>query len=181
MQQNINKPAAFTIKSKAGLLNVLITDVNIHIPNSTLMSEALPIKAIWDTGATGSAITKKVANLLGLTPTGMTQVNTANGIAIQNTYTIDIGLPNRVLVKGIIATEVDALAGGCDALIGMDVINFGDFSVTNHNGVTCMSFRIPSSHEIDYVKNINQGIKPVKQIPAGKSGSNHTPAKKKRK
>ncbi|MBI3139488.1 MAG: SEC-C domain-containing protein [Sphingobacteriales bacterium] len=46
----------------------------------------------------------------------------------------------------------------------MDIITLGDFSITNHNGDTCMSFRLPSSHEIDYVKNLNYGITPVKNI-----------------
>lgn len=34
----------------------------------------------------------------------------------------------------------------------MDIITLGDFSITNYNGVTCMSFGLPSKHEIDYVK-----------------------------
>lgn len=157
--------SAFTVKSNSGLLRVLITDINVHIPGKVNYSS---IKAIWDTGASGCAITKKVAQQLGLVPTGMAQVNTANGIATQNTYTIDIGLPNKVIIQGIIATEIDALAAECDALIGMDVITLGDFSITNHNGATCMSFRVPSGHEIDYVKNPNYGITPIKNILPGK-------------
>ena len=170
--------SAFTIKSKSGLLRVLISDINIQTPGKINYTS---IKTIWDTGVSGCAITKNVAEQLGLIPTGKAQVNTANGIAIQNTYTIDIGLPNKVIIQGIIATEVDALAAGCDALIGMDVITLGDFSITNHKGVTCMSFRVPSGHEIDYVKNPNYGITPIKNIPPGKPGSNFTPPKKKRK
>lgn len=111
----------------------------------------------------------------------MAQVNTANGIATQKTYTIDVGLPNRVIIQGIIATEIDELSSGCDSLIGMDVITLGDFSITNHNGSTCMSFRIPSGHELDYVKNLNYGITPIKNIPKGKPGSSLSVPKKKRK
>lgn len=170
--------SAFTLKSSNGISRVLITDVNIHIANTPTNKI---VKAIWDTGATGSAITKIVVKNLGLIPTGVAQVNTANGVATQNTYTIDIQLPNKVIIQGIIATEVDALSGGCDALIGMDVISIGDFSITNHKGVTCMSFRVPSGHEIDYVKNLNLGIRPLKDIPIGREGSNRTPKKKKRK
>jgi len=66
-------------------------------------------------------------------------------------------------------------------LIGMDVITLGDFSITNHNGITCMSFRVPSSHEIDYVKNPNYGITPIKNIPSGKPWQQLYPPKKKRK
>jgi hypothetical protein len=170
--------SAFTVKSTGGLLRVLITDVNVHLPGSPNYSA---IKAIWDTGASGSAITKKVAQLLGLIPSGMAQVNTANGMATQNTYTIDIGLPNKIIIQGIIATEIDALTAGCDALIGMDVITLGDFSITNHNGSTCMSFRVPSGHELDYVKNPHYGITPIKNVTAGQPGSKFTPSKKKRK
>ncbi len=170
--------SAFTVKSNGGLLRVLITDINIHVSGTT---NHVPIKAIWDTGASGSAITKKVAQQLGLIPTGMAQVNTANGIATQNTFTVDIGLPNKVLIQGVIVTEIDALSVGCDALIGMDIITLGDFSITNHNGSTCMSFRVPSGHELDYVKNLNYGITPIKNIPAGQVGSKFTPPKKKRK
>ncbi len=63
----------------------------------------------------------------------------------------------------------------------MDIIALGDFSITNHEGVTCMSFRYPSCHELDYVKNLKHGIKPDKNIPAGKPGSNFTKPKKKRR
>jgi hypothetical protein len=170
--------SSFTIKANGGLLKVLITDVDIHAsgqPNSGL------VKAIWDTGATGSAITKGIAQKLGLVPTGMAQVHTANGVATQNTYTIDIKLPNKVLIRGIVATEVTSLSSGCDALIGMDVISLGDFSITNHKGTTCMSFRVPSLHEIDYVKNPTYGITPVKSPKPGQQGSNITRPKKKRK
>ena len=90
-------------------------------------------------------------------------------------------MPGKVIIQGVIASEVDALTSGCDALIGMDIITLGDFSITNHKGVTCMSFRLPSSHEIDYVKNLTYGITPIKHIPPGKPGSNFTPKKKKRR
>jgi hypothetical protein len=58
----INNIAAFTVKSNVGLLRVLITDVYVHIPGNDANTA---IKAIWDTGASGSAITKKVVQQLG--------------------------------------------------------------------------------------------------------------------
>jgi hypothetical protein len=171
---------ALTLKSGGGILRQLVTDCNIHIPPGT-HTKPCSIKAIWDTGATGSAITTIVVKQLGLIPTGKVQLGTANGIITQNTYTIDIGLPGNVLIQSVIASEVSALISGCDALIGMDIITLGDLSITNHKGVTCMSFRLPSAHEIDYVKNPNYGETPIKHIPAGQSGSKFTPKKKKRK
>ena len=73
-----NSSSPLTVKSNGGLLRVLVTDVNIHIAGT---KNKVPIKAIWDTGASGSAITKSVCAKLGLIPTGMAQVNTANGAA----------------------------------------------------------------------------------------------------
>lgn len=145
---------SFTIKHK-GLAKVLATKIQI-IASGT--NNLLEIAGIWDTGATGTAITTKVVNDLGLVSTGFAMVSTANGQVPQKTYSIDVVLPNGLKIQGIVATEVPGLSGGCDALIGMDIISLGDFSITNHNGNTCMSLRIPSSHEIDYVKSPNFGI-----------------------
>lgn len=141
---------AFTLKSKKGLARVLTTPITVLIPNTLTHIKS---NAIWDTGASASVITDKVVKQLGLIPTGMSVVSTANGTVNQPTYIVDIQLPNNVTVKDVTVTGVAALSGNCDVLIGMDIINTGDLSITNHNGVTCMSFRIPSSHEIDYVKN----------------------------
>lgn len=68
--------SAFTIKSSAGLLNQLVTIVDVVLPNT---SNKTNVKAIWDTGATATVITQNVVNDLGLLPTGMSHVNTANG------------------------------------------------------------------------------------------------------
>ncbi len=116
---------------------------------------------------------------LGLVPTGMSHVNTANGLAIQNTYIVDVVLPNGLRVTDVTVTGATALSGGCEVLIGMDIITLGDLSITHYKGSTCMSFRIPSLHEVDYVKSLDFKLTP--NIPAGKQGSNITPKNKKRR
>src|ERR1700733_6047663 len=114
MQQPPKPITAFTLKSNGGLLNVLISDIVIHVPDTRT---SVAVKAIWDTGATGSVITQKVINQLALFPTGVSTLHTANGIANRNSYTVDIGLPNRVLIQKVNAAGIDALSSGCDALI----------------------------------------------------------------
>ena len=48
---------------------------------------------------------------------------------------------------------------GFDVLIGMDIITKGDFAITNPDGTTKFSFRIPSQADIDFVRESNyQGI-----------------------
>ena len=152
--------SALTIRAK-GLLKVLQSKVKIYPSGQKGNTEII---GVWDTGATNTAITKKVVDNLELIPSGKTLVNTAAGTTIQNTYTIDIKLPNGVLITGITANEA-VLGTECDSLIGMDVINMGDFAISNHKGETCMSFRTPSGHEIDYVKNLTYGMTPIKNPP----------------
>ncbi|MBN1585788.1 SEC-C domain-containing protein [Candidatus Uhrbacteria bacterium] len=47
----------------------------------------------------------------------------------------------------------------------MDIITLGDFTVTNLNGRSMMSFRIPSCCEVDYVKEIHEEQKPGRNDP----------------
>lgn len=107
--------------------------------------------AIWDTGATQTAITAKVVKECALKPSGMCTIQTAGGERKVPTYFVSVYLPNNVCLPQLRVTEAE-LAGSIEVLIGMDVINFGDFAITNHNGKTNMSFRMPSIECIDFVK-----------------------------
>lgn len=164
------------MKSRGGFLNMLATDIQVFIPNKLEISSN--VRAIWDTGATGSVISKKVVNDLGLVPVGLQKVHTANGEVIKNTYVVDIGLPNRVLIQKVLVSEVDSLASNCDVLIGMNIINLGDLSITNYEGNTWMSFRIPSQHTIDYVVEKLEHKKPPLIKPS--LGGKQLPKKKKK-
>lgn len=157
-----NTPAsAFTLRSTVGIARVISSQVEIH---SFDKSVSMTVNGIWDTGATGSVITLRVINQLGLKSSGVSEVHTTNGKVLKKTYDISLRLPNNAVVNGIVATEADALSGGCDALIGMDVISIGDFSITNHKGVTVMSFRTPSLHEIDYAQNLGMDNTPIPKV-----------------
>lgn len=114
----------------------------------------LPFNAIWDTGATGSVITQDVVDACGLVATGMAIVDHVDGTTQQETYLVNIGLPNAVLVYGVRVTK-GKLPGDAKMLIGMNIINLGDFAVTNFNGLTKFSFRYPSVGHIDFVQDSN--------------------------
>jgi hypothetical protein len=60
-------------------------------------------------------------------------------------------LPNHVVVPEIRVTEAP-LTGDTDVLVGMDVIGIGDFAVTNKDGKTVFSFRLPSVECLDFVE-----------------------------
>jgi hypothetical protein len=87
---------------------------------------------------------------LGLTPTGVANITHAGGAGQCSTYVVNIELPNKVEIVGVQATEFHG-QDGFEVIIGMDIIGMGDFSVTQPGGKTCMSFRIPSVEEVDYV------------------------------
>lgn len=156
---NILPHNALTIKAK-GRAGVILTAVSISLPASS-KEEAVKngIKAkqysgIWDTGATNSVITKKVVDDLGLKPIGVVEVCHAQGKTVANKYLVNIVLPNNVVIPVVTVTE--GILNNMDMLIGMDVITLGDFSITNKDGKTTMSFRIPSCKEIDYVPESNE-------------------------
>jgi predicted aspartyl protease len=144
---------ALTLKAN-GIARVLMSDIGISFPVGNVQPAEIKVfKGIWDTGATGCVITSKVVADLGLKPTGMREVHTANGKANQQTYLVDIYLPNQVRVVNLTVTEA-LLPPDTDCLIGMDVITLGDFCITNLDGRTTMSFRTPSSITIDFVEEL---------------------------
>jgi predicted aspartyl protease len=147
-------PQSFTIEYPV-IVNMLNTECGVCKSfNPTIEKGEHPkvekFKALWDTGATGSVITKNVVDKLGLIATGFGKVYHANGDCIVNTYLINILLPNQVGVHSLRVTE--GILNGSDVLIGMDIIARGDFSVSNTNGKTKFTFQIPATHEHDYVK-----------------------------
>jgi hypothetical protein len=109
-------------------------------------------KAIWDTGASCSVISKEYAAQVGLIPTGKTTITGVNNSTLENTYQVNIYLPNKVCIAFVKIAEVPALAGGAGMLIGMDIIGSGDFSLYNEEGKTVMTYRFPSLGGVDFSK-----------------------------
>ena len=144
---------SFTLTAD-GRLNVLISSCGVSQPFNPKSGETPPptcnFDAIWDTGATNTVITQAVIDKCGLVATGMTKVHGVSGSSLSETYLVNIALPNNVVFPSIHATKGDF--PGANALIGMDIINKGDFAITNLGGVTKFSFRIPSQKHIDFVE-----------------------------
>lgn len=163
---------AFTLKSD-GITNALLMDVEITIVGNP--SQSVKTKAIWDTGATNTVITKEVVAKLGLTATGFTEVNTASETNRRtNTYLVDIKLKADLTVSAVQVTEGVILSEkGMDCLLGMDIISLGDFSITNFEGKTWLSFRIPSQHKVDFVEKVNNEMAVINRHFALKKNFNN--------
>ena len=144
-----SQPRSFTTYSSA-ISNVLKNKVGISssIPSISTSTSTRDCSAIWDTGATHTIITPKIVTEF---ESGKIDVIGVNGQRERtSTYLVDIWLPNRVCLPGI-DVAVMSLSGNEDMLIGMDIINLGDFVVSNYNGKTIFSFRMPSLESIDFL------------------------------
>ena len=176
------KPQAFTLKGK-GRLNVLKTPCGVSEafdPKSGgKHPEVKQYTAIWDTGATSTVITEKVANELGLSPTGFVTSHHAGGTSKVPTYIVNIFLPNGINIPGIRVIQA-TLSAETEILIGMDIISHGDFAFTNEKGNSCFTFRIPSVKQIDYLEG-EKDIQPLIQKTPGRNEPCFCGSKKKYK
>jgi len=128
--------------------------ISLHHDTMCLGNEQHPtfyeFRAIWDTGAVRTVISKKVVQTLGLQPRGKVVMYHANGISHVNTYFTNLLLPNKMEVQILQVMEGDL--ADTDILLGMDVIGLGDFALTSHNGNTLFSYSQPQQYEIDFNK-----------------------------
>jgi len=125
------------------LINSAIAEYNNNVA---------PVKAQWDTGATGTCISKELAKKLKLVPTGLVNVQTPSGNGTMNKYMIDLTLNNEVRIRNLPVMDSEIGKQGIDVLIGMDIISMGDFAVSNFNKKTQFSFRIPSQEHVEYCR-----------------------------
>ena len=146
------KPSAFTIQFNSRV-DQLVSDIVVAKPRIDEPEwSAQKVRAIWDTGATTTAITEKLASSLSLHAVGTRTVLGVHGAADVNEYIVDIVLTNQVLIPNVLVTGLKAFVSDCDALIGMDIIGEGDFTISRSpEGNTTMSYVLPSMGEIDLV------------------------------
>ena len=152
---------AFTCKSEI-ILRQLRTEVYIEDSSVTSPLEDHKFIAIWDTGATSTCITKRLATRLGLKPTGICDNHTAGGHREAAVFFVNVFLPNHVLVPNIQVHDMEDNENNFDVLIGMDIISMGDFSISNYDNKTAFTFRLPSKRLTDYVyqENIERAMGP---------------------
>lgn len=156
--------------SHKGIVDSITTPVEIANP---FTKENEITKGLWDTGATHSAITESLAKKLGLIEVQRVSVSGVHGIKEVPVYYVNILLNNGNVSLSAPVSECTELSadGSAGFLIGMNVINKGDFAITNFQNKTTMSFRIPSKQKIDFVA----GIKISQPIVQSKIPSRNNP------
>jgi predicted aspartyl protease len=143
---------AFSVRSASGLSSRLASRcVVTGVFNPRLRGvvyESREVCALWDTGATHTAISESLALELGLPLTGRTTTGTAGGDVVAGCYTVNLTLPGGIELLNL---PVLGLAlPSSEMLIGMDVITLGDLAVNQSDGNTRFTFQLPSTHNTDY-------------------------------
>ena len=111
----------------------------------------IDVPALWDTGATQTCISSRIAEALELPVRGTSTAITPSGKGLFSSYLIDIELPNGIVVSGMRVMGTEIHRQGLGVLIGMDVISQGDFAVSCKDGKTQFTFRMPSIEDANYV------------------------------
>ena len=97
--------------------------------------------ALWDTGASVTLVSERVAAELGLVKTGTTLVSGFDGVRKRaNTYRIDLRFSDDMRLDFVEAVETPSPF--FDMLIGMDVICQGNFHLDNKSELPCVSFEL---------------------------------------
>ncbi|MFH1319598.1 MAG: SEC-C metal-binding domain-containing protein [Bacteroidota bacterium] len=153
MPQNEIKVHALT-KGYTEISRIITSQIEVQNTNTGTAEQTF---GIWDTGATGSAITKSLAQKLSLIPIGHTRVKGVHGHKDGiNVYAVKIVLNNQNVSFVLPVTECEQLTDDDSSkfLIGMDIISRGDFVITNFQGKTVMTYRVPSIQRLDFVAGI---------------------------
>ncbi len=132
------------IKDNKLFAKVFITLPKVSITNEMFLSGNYSFVALIDTGASHSAITKKVVEKLGLLPYSKTTVNTATKTEEVNTYQVSVFIPieeSQDILQGdseiqivrnvhiqhypLKVSELRSSPHEFDVIIGMDIIKQG--------------------------------------------------------
>jgi predicted aspartyl protease len=130
-----------------GAAGFLDTDLLITVPHGNTHYSC---RALWDTGATNTMISRNVVEILGLKPISFATVIGFHGEEVRLTYEVSLVLGKSLAIPMIIVLGAETLTQEHEALIGMDIISKLDFAITNLNGNTTHSIRFPSVAEIDF-------------------------------
>ena len=117
-------------------------------------TQARFFKALVDTGAESTCITKAAAEQVGLSPIGRIPVQGVSGVQTHNNYRFQVGFPlGRTINKDgkdilgtlcmfhqdIEGSEFDSGVNDFDVLLGMNILSIGSLKVEG-NGTFSFSF-----------------------------------------
>ncbi len=142
--------------------NDLLSEINLTTPLDLEGKNAVKCSGIWDTGSHGCVISSKLIKSLKPPFIGFKLMS---GVLVKGwspEYLLNIHFSDGFVIKGVGACEGSNLDKD-EFLIGMDIINMGDFAITNTNQKTAFSYRIPSAGRINFQAEKNKAIKETRE------------------
>ena len=129
----------------------VITPVTLYsVPFDSSLS--LTTEALWDTGASMSAITPEIQKQLRAVPIDRKEIAGVHNTEEVDIVSLTLELPNNV-VKKTIRVAVCNITSKVGVILGMDIISLGDFALSNGSEQTLLSFAVPPFQEkIDFSK-----------------------------
>ncbi len=130
------------------ITDAVVTHVGIFPPVEYTPGKPLPASpyitdnALWDTGASLSAISRKLIDVLHLEPYSKAMVSSLHEVKLEDTYLVHLLLPTTDTILDVECTK--AHTDDYDFVCGMNVIGYGDFFVSNFEDKTSVAIRIPS-------------------------------------
>jgi hypothetical protein len=123
----------------------LISEIAVYPAPTKDPGKCVGIRAKWDTGANHTVISTNLKERLNLVPIDSEVVSGVGGSQVIDVVRLAIKLPNELFIssKHIGVCRIHS-AHAVDMLVGMDIIQIGDFHISNTGGKTRFSFVIPS-------------------------------------
>ena len=131
-------------KEYTTLVEDIMTECDIYSVNGRKFHTE---RAVWDTGADTTIISSRIVKELNLQPYKAGGISGIGGATGSNVYLVHVLVPTGDFVTQVEVMENDFQ--DIDVLIGMDVIVFGDFLITNKDGMTTFQFRTPSEGGVE--------------------------------
>ena len=131
-------------KEYTTLVEDIMTECDIYSVNGRKFHTE---RAVWDTGADTTIISSRIVKELNLQPYKAGGISGIGGATGSNVYLVHVLVPTGDFVTSVEVMENDFQ--DIDVLIGMDVIVFGDFLITNADGKTTFQFRTPSEGGVE--------------------------------
>lgn len=107
------------------------------------------VKALIDTGANCSCISKELVYKLKLVPIDIVTISTPSSIAQVNVFVVNFKI-NDVVIENVRVCDSNIGNQGIDLLLGTDIISIGDLMISNYDSKTILSFRLPSESDLNF-------------------------------
>jgi predicted aspartyl protease len=133
-----------------GIARSLLTPARVE--SARIKQSNVQIKALWDTGASLSLISREIASQLNLRYVSKIKLSTPSDKSfLSNVYLVNLYLPNNTVFPDLKVAE--GVLNSCDMLIGMDVrikgIEGSRYSGKNHENRVFLCWEDGSGRQIE--------------------------------